>query len=151
MAERMKRRILVVDDEPDFAAFLRTIFEADGFTVTTAFDGEEALSRVHETRPDLVTLDIQMPRKTGFVFYRQMRSDATLRSIPVIVITGLRRLNDYAGPFVERFFEVEERKIAAPEAYLDKPIDRRRLMAKVKESLFPGCGPEALCGGGAPA
>lgn len=138
MAKRIERRILVVDDEPDFAAYLKAIFEADGFTVTTAFDGEEALSRVQEMPPDLVTLDIQMPRKTGMLFYRQMKSDATLRSIPVIVITGLRRLDAYAGPFIERFFEVEERKIEAPKAYLDKPVDTRRLMEKVRESLPSG-------------
>jgi CheY-like chemotaxis protein len=132
-----------VDDEPDFVACLKTIFEADGFTVTTASDGQEALSRVQETPPDLVTLDIQMPRKTGLLFFRQMKSDAKLRSIPVIVITGLRRLNDYAGPFIERFFEVEERKIV-PEAYVDKPVDMRWLLAMVREFLR---GPQPLPGG----
>ena len=128
-----KQHILVVDDEPDFVAYLETILREDGFTVSTAFDGEEALLRVRETPPDLVTLDIDMPRKTGVLFYRQMKSDAKLRSIPVIVVTGLRRMSEYAGPFVERFFEVDG--LPLPEAYLDKPVDGDQLLSVVKEKL----------------
>jgi len=131
-----KQHILVVDDEPDFVAYLETILREDGFTVSTAFDGEEALLRVRETPPDLVTLDIDMPRKTGVLFYRQMKSDAKLRSIPVIVVTGLRRMSEYAGPFVERFFEVDG--LPLPEAYLDKPVDRDKLLLLVKEKLAVG-------------
>jgi len=128
-----KQHILVVDDEPDFVAYLETILREDGFTVSTAFDGEEALLRVRETPPDLVTLDIDMPRKTGVLFYRQMKSDAKLRSIPVIVVTGLRRMSEYAGPFVERFFEVDG--LPLPEAYLDKPVDKDKLLSVVREKL----------------
>jgi two-component system phosphate regulon response regulator PhoB len=131
-----KQRILVVDDEPDFVAYIETVLREDGFTVSTAFDGEEALLRVRETPPDLVTLDIQMPRKTGVLFYRQMKSNEKLRSIPVIVVTGLRRMSEYAGPFVERFFEVDG--LPLPEAYLDKPVDKDQLLSVVKEKLAVG-------------
>ncbi len=76
-----------------------------------------------------------MPRKTGIVFYRHIKSDPRLRSIPVIVITGLRRMNDDAGPFIERFFEADRLEIAAPEAYIDKPVDRASLVTAVNERL----------------
>jgi CheY-like chemotaxis protein len=135
MLTTAQRHILVVDDEPDFAACLKMVFEGAGVAVTTAHDGEAALPCVQETPPDLVTLDIQMPRKTGVLFYRQMKSDLKLRSIPVIVITGLRRMNDYAGPFVERFFQSNHLDVPAPDAYLDKPVDNRRLVAVVSEKL----------------
>jgi len=128
-----EQRILVVDDEPDFVAYLKTILEEDGFKVTTAFDGEEALSCVREMPPDLVTLDIQMPRKTGVLFYRQMKSDEKLRAVPVVVVTGLRRMNAYAGPFVERFFEVDG--LPLPEAYLDKPVGTDALLSAVRGKL----------------
>ncbi len=118
------------------------IFEEEGFNVTTAGDGEQALSRIREAPPDLVTLDVQMPRKSGVLFYRQMRADEGLRSIPVIVVTGLRRMNDYAGPFVERFFEVDEREVFRPEAYLDKPVEKNVLLATVK-ALTERSGPMA--------
>ncbi len=143
MPKTTKRNILVVDDEPDFVAYLKAIFEQAGHLVTTAFDGEEALARVRNAPPDLVTLDIQMPRKTGVLFYRQMKSDARLCSIPVIVITGLRRMNDYAGPFIERFFQADRLQVPAPEEYLDKPIDKASLVAAVNNRLKGSSGSAA--------
>lgn len=135
MSTPRKGHILVVDDEPDFVAYLTAVLEEDGFTVTSAFDGEEALRHVREMPPDLVTLDISMPRKTGVLFYRQMKSEERLRSIPVIVVTGLRRTNEYAAPFIERFFEFDDRKLPVPEAFLDKPVDKGTLLSMVKEKL----------------
>ena len=136
MTTNSKQRILVVDDDPDFAAYLRTVLEEDGFTVATACDGEDALACVRRSPPDLVTLDVQMPRKTGVLYYRQMKVDDSLRSIPVIVITGLRRLNDDAGPVVESFFHVE--RLPVPDAFLDKPVDKGGLLAAVREKLKAG-------------
>ena len=133
MASATQRKILVVDDEPDFAAYLKTILEGEGFSVATASDGEAALSYVKETPPDLVTLDVQMPRKTGVLFYRQMKSLPELRSIPVIVITGLQGLNDYSGPVVERFFEVD--KLPVPDAFLGKPVEKATFLSIVKAKL----------------
>jgi len=131
------RRILVVDDEPDFAAYLQTLLEAAGLEVEVAYDGEDALASVRERTPALVTLDISMPRKTGVLFYREMKSDPKLREVPVVVITGLRTTNRYAGPFVERFFEVDHLQLPKPDAYLDKPIDKGLLLQTVRNLLQP--------------
>lgn len=133
MSEGRTLRILVVDDEPDFVAYVKTVLEQAGHAVTTAFDGDEALAAVRSALPDLVTLDIQMPRKTGVRFYRQMKSDEALRKIPVIVMSGLRRMNEYAGPFIECFFRAERPRVASPEKYLDKPIDKTSLLDAVNE------------------
>lgn len=138
MASATQRRILVVDDEPDFAAYLKTILEGEGFSVTTASDGEAALSYVKETPPDLVTLDVQMPRKTGVLFYRQMKSVPEFRSIPVVVITGLHGLDDYSGPVVERFFDVD--KLPVPDAFLGKPIEKKTLLTVVRAKLGSSAG-----------
>ena len=131
MTTDTKRHILVVDDDPDFTAYLRTILEEEGFVVATASDGEEALRHVRTTPPDLVTLDIQMPRKTGVLFYRQMKSDDELRSIPEVVISGL--FDEGNRAFIERFFETD--RIPAAEAYLEKPMAKDRLLAVVKGKL----------------
>ena len=64
MLKTRSLHILVVDDDPDFAAYVTTVLEQAGHSVTTAFDGEDALARVRNAPPDLVTLDIHMPRKT---------------------------------------------------------------------------------------
>jgi CheY-like chemotaxis protein len=70
-----------------------------------------------------------------------MKADVRLRSIPVIVITGLRRMNDYARPFIECFFQAEQLKVSSPEKYLDKPIDKASLLTAIEEQLGPvGCG-----------
>ncbi|MEW6366199.1 MAG: response regulator [Acidobacteriota bacterium] len=127
--------VLVVDDDPDFVAYVKTVLEADGISVAAAYDGEDALEQVREEPPDLVTLDIQMPRKTGVLFYRQMKAEERLRAIPVIVVTGLRRMDLYAAPFIQAFFEVEHRKLPVPEAYLDKPVSREELVKTVREYL----------------
>lgn len=135
MSTPNKGHVLVVDDEPDFVAYVVAVLAEDGYTVTTAFDGEEALRHVRELPPDLVTLDISMPRKTGVLFYREMKAVERLRSIPVIVVTGLRRTNEYAAPFIERFFEFNDRRLPEPEIYLDKPVEKGTLLTAVKEAL----------------
>lgn len=125
MSENGKRSVLVVDDDPDFAAYLRMIFEDAGHSVTTARDGEQALSHMWRSPPDLVTLDVDMPRRTGVLLYRRMKTDARLRSIPVIVISGMPLMGDY---FVSRF-------PAAPERVFEKPVDKDGLIAAVRELL----------------
>lgn len=134
----VKQHILVVDDEPDFVAYLQAVLEGAGYEVSSAVDGEDALASVRMRPPDLVTLDIQMPRKTGVLFYRQMKAEERFRSIPVIVVTGLRTLGTYAGPFVERFFEIEHPPLPKPAAYLDKPVDKSTLLSLVSETLASG-------------
>ena len=141
MSNNVSLRILVVDDEPDFVAYVKMVLEEAGHAVMTAFDGEEALARVRKAPPDLVTLDIQMPRKTGVLFYRQMKTDPRLREIPVIVMSGLRRMNDYASSFIECFFQSERLKVSPPERYLDKPIDKAGLLDAVNEHLPSGVAP----------
>jgi CheY-like chemotaxis protein len=125
MPKHAQRTILVVDDDHDFVAFLKAILEGAGHFVATAFDGEEALRYVERTPPDLVTLDINMPRKSGVLFYRQLKEDPRRRSIPVIVITGMSLMDDY---FKRRF-------PSAPERVFDKPITKESLIAAVDEIL----------------
>ena len=125
--------ILVVDDEPDFAAYLATIFRQEGFEATVAYDGIAALEQVLGHRPDLITLDIQMPRKSGMFFYRQMKADPDLRDIPVVVVTGLRSGGRDADVLIRGFFETE--RVPAPVAYFDKPVDTQALLARIRAAL----------------
>ncbi len=135
MTDGKQPTILVVDDDVDFVAFVATVLGGAGFRAVPAYDGEEALERAGETMPDLVTLDIQMPRKTGVLFYRQFKADARLRSVPVVIVTGLRHANSYAAPFVDAFFEFNDPAIPKPDAFLDKPFDKESLLAVVRAKL----------------
>ena len=85
------KHVLVVDDEPDFAALLRSILQKAGYAVAVAYTCEDAFAQVRRARPDLITLDIHMPRKSGVFFYRKLRADERYREIPVVVVTGVTR------------------------------------------------------------
>ena len=79
-------RVLVVDDEPDVVTFISTVLNDNGYETVTAKDGVEALERVKERRPDLISLDITMPEKSGVRFYRDMRESDEYKDIPIVIV-----------------------------------------------------------------
>ena len=127
------QRILVVEDEPDFAALLQSILEKAGYSVTTAFNCDDALSAVQDVRPDLVTLDMQMPQQSGALFYRKFKSVEEFRDIPVVVVTGLTRGDRDMEHVIRSFLEPE--KVPPPQAYVEKPIDAPQFLATIQEAL----------------
>ena len=120
-----KKTILVVDDEPDVRTFLSTLFEDNGYATVMAQDGNEGLSKVKEKAPDLVTLDITMPNKSGVRFYREMKESAEWRKVPIIIVTGV------SGDF--RTFISTRKQVPPPEGYLSKPIDKTEILNLVKK------------------
>jgi len=84
-----QRTILAVDDESDVLLIVKTALQAEGYHVVTAADGPEALQTAHETKPDLIVLDIMMPGMDGFEVLDRLRADTATCSIPVIMLTGL--------------------------------------------------------------
>lgn len=126
MAENAKT-ILVVDDEPDTRTYLTTVLEDNGFATVAAADGTEALKKVEESRPDLIALDISMPEKSGVAVYRTLKEDDDLKSIPVIIITGVS--DDF-----EKFISTR-RQVPPPEGYISKPVDVEELLGKVNDLL----------------
>jgi CheY-like chemotaxis protein len=85
----MPARIAVIDDDPDFVVLLKTILKSRGYDVLTAPDGEDGLRLIHSASPDLVLLDLMMPKVSGLEVVRRMREDPEIRDIPVIVISGI--------------------------------------------------------------
>lgn len=117
------RKILVTDDEPDFVTFISTILEDNGATILKAYDGVEALELARQEKPDLITLDISMPGKSGVEVYDDMRSNDDLKSIPVCIITGKPELRKL----------IYERPSTSPEGFLDKPITEQDLILNVRK------------------
>jgi CheY-like chemotaxis protein len=115
------KSVLVVEDDPDFSAFIESVLTHQGYTVTTANNGEVGLKMVLEAPPDAITLDLQMPEKSGLDFYRELKSHDAFRRIPVIVITGITRGNPVTIDFVRAFL------VPAPEAYIEKPFTDEEL------------------------
>ena len=119
------KTILVVDDDPDARDFFITVLEDNGYATVSARDGNEALERIQEHAPDLVTLDVTMPEKSGVGVYRKLREEDAYKAIPVIIITGVS--DDF------KHFISSRRKIPPPEGYLSKPIEPEELVRLVGE------------------
>jgi CheY-like chemotaxis protein len=116
----MSKTVLVVDDELDVRIFLETLLKKHGYGVITAENGVRGLELVREQRPDLITLDLMMPKQSGTDMYRRLQKDDDLAKIPVIVISGL------SGRHLA---------VPAPLAVFDKPIDPEEFIGVVEGAL----------------
>src|SRR5437588_12576117 len=116
--------VLVVDDVPDNVDILQMRLESQGYEVITAGDGEAALTVVRDRLPDLVLLDIMMPKLDGISTVRQLKSDAALPFMPVILVTARADAKDVIAGIE-----------AGGDDYLTKPVDQAALMARVRAML----------------
>ena len=121
------KRILVVDDEPDTRTFLTTVLEDNGYLTQEVADGEEAIKAIEENPPDLITLDITMPEKSGVSVYRRVKESEEFKNIPVIMVTGVS--NDF------KKFISTRRQVPPPEGYISKPVDHEEFLRLVGELL----------------
>jgi len=131
--QKKQKRVLVVDDEPDFAVLATSILKDDGYETCMAHSAEEAMLRVNEMNPDLVTLDLQMPGHSGLLFYRQLKSKPAFRNLPVMVISGFAGQDMDRQKFVRHFLEPDH--IPHPNAYLEKPLDQDEFLRAVEDLL----------------
>lgn len=122
-----KRHVLIVDDELDMRTYLSTLMETSGYKPIVAGDGREGLQLARERRPNLIILDIMMPREGGIQMYRELKTDASLKDIPVIVVSAIAKktffhsqnlLGSYMGT-----------PLPEPEAYIEKPPEPEELYA----------------------
>ncbi len=123
-----KKTILVVDDEADVRNFLKVALVAAGFNVVTANDGFEALEAVKKRIPDLISLDLVMPRKSGAKFHRELTKNKEWAKIPVIIVTGHAR--DDLGKA-----DLKELTMSGPGIYLEKPVKPDNYIAAIKKTL----------------
>ncbi|MFH2008510.1 MAG: response regulator [bacterium] len=129
-----KSMVLIVDDDPDVVTFLSTWFRDHGCRTVTAGNGFEAIEQAVKLRPDLITLDMSMPEKSGVSTYRDLKGDTELRTIPVIIVTGIGRV-------MEDFLR-SRRQVPDPEGFIPKPIDLELLTETVGRLLNHDRGPE---------
>ena len=122
----MAKKILIIDDENDMRVYLGTLFRKAGYETETAANGEEGLELAETFQPDLITLDVLMPKGSGVRAYRGLRTSATTRSVPIVVLTGLTRLDDFFGDLGD---------LPRPDAMVEKPIDRETFLHTVEELL----------------
>lgn len=128
MSEQERKRVLVVDDEADVREYLQAALEDEGFLVETASDGLEALESVRRAPPDLISLDLVMPRYSGARFYHELRKDKALARIPVLIVTGHARDDMGKADF-------EEMTMSGPGIYLEKPVRPASYVSAVRRLL----------------
>jgi len=117
-------RVLVVDDNVQNLELLVEYCESIGLATTRAVDGLEALQAVNQLPPDLILLDIMMPRMSGFEVCQKLKSDPATRDIPIIMVTALNEMGD-----IERAVE------AGTDDFLSKPVNRLELVTRVQTLL----------------
>ena len=145
----MPKTVLVVDDDDNTRRFLTVALEENGYNAITARDGDEGYRKVEEAIPDLILLDVMMPKKTGFSLFKQLRRKEEYKDIPVIMLTGVAGVleeedaqaegDTFESPFdslregLRRgIAKMREDGIIRPDRFIDKPIDPEELIESVR-------------------
>ena len=117
-----QKKILVVDDESDLVAMISIRLEASGYKVVAAYDGQEALEKVRQENPDLIVLDIMIPKLDGYKVCRMLKFDEKYKHIPIILFSARAQESDK---------KLGER--VGANAYITKPFEPKVLLDKIKE------------------
>ncbi len=129
----MKKNILVVDDDIDVITFVSTVLEKIGYKVIGAKDGEEALSKIKGNKPDLIILDILMPKQSGIKMYRELKTHESLKDIPVVILSAISKRTFLRSQ--EALTEFGGEAVPEPEVYIEKPVEPEDLAQTVREVL----------------
>lgn len=120
MTADKRKTILAVDDDPAFLKLVETSLKAAGYEVITASDGDEAFKMAASSKPDLIVLDLLLPKMDGWRVCQKLKMDAALKPIPVILLSGL----------IEK--EYPKQEMEAADAFLGKPVEFEKLLAVIK-------------------
>jgi DNA-binding response OmpR family regulator len=124
-----KKYILVVDDDPDLVESVSMKLESHNFVVEKAYDGVEALEKIKEKQPDLVLLDVMMPRKNGYDLCNELKSDVKYKNIVVVLLTAV------GDAVTSTNYTHIDGKTNMADDFIPKPIDLDKLMEIVKDNL----------------
>ncbi len=129
----MSKKVLVVDDDPDVRSFVVTVLEENQYLPLVAQDGVEGLEMIQKEQPDLVILDVLMPRGSGIRLYRKVKTDEKFKDIPIIMFTGIALRSFLKSQKV--LDEFKDSEVPKPDIYLEKPVEPEELAAAVKKKL----------------
>jgi len=121
------KKILIVEDEQDILTYFEAVFQDNGFDTVSAEDGIEGFELAKSEKPDLIVLDVTMPKQSGLKTYRQYKSHPALKNIPVIIVTAV---NDSFKVLLDELEEFE-----LPKGIFNKPINPQVLLNVVSEIL----------------
>ncbi len=129
----MKKKVLVIDDDPDVRSFVITVLEENQYISLAAQDGVQGLEMIEKEQPDLVILDVLMPRGSGIRLYRKIKTNEKLNKTPVIMFTEIALQSFLKSQKALEEFKGE--KVPKPDIYLEKPVEPEELAAAIKQKL----------------
>ena len=127
------KKVLVVDDDVDVRKFVSKLVERAGYEAIEAKNGMEGMGKVREDKPDLIILDVLMPKQSGIRMYRELKTDEPLKDIPVIMLSAIAPKSFFRSQEVLAEFAGES--VPEPEAYMEKPEEPEELMALMQKIL----------------
>ena len=129
----MAKKVLVVDDDPDVRLFSVTVLEENGYTPLEAANGEEGLKMIKKEKPELIILDVLMPRQSGIRLYRELKTDKSFRDIPIIILSGIAKKTFLRSQ--KALTEFGGKEVPEPKIYLEKPVEPDVLAEEIKKIL----------------
>ncbi len=123
------KRILLVDDDPDFVEAVKTVLESAAYDVTVAYDGEECMEKVGGVKPDLIVLDVMMPGKSGYEVCELLKDDEATEEIPVILLTAV------ASKVSSSKYTHRMGMDTQADDYIAKPVQPDELLKRVQAQL----------------
>lgn len=127
----MAAKILIIDDDPDIVDALYVLLEGEGFDVVSAYDGEEGLAKIKEENPDLIILDLLMPKMDGYEVCKTLQDPrwSKWKDVPILVLTSVREEAS------QRRYELEMGMRMDVDDYVEKPIDPDVVLERVQKIL----------------
>ena len=147
----MARKVLVIDDDFNAVKFLSVVLSEHGYEPLAAYDGKEGYEKVKETRPDLIILDVMMPKKSGFVLFKQLKTEDEFKDIPILMLTGVAGVledleKEEEDSFTQQYDSLREalkktikkmrdEGLVKPEMFVDKPVDPDAFIERIRRLI----------------
>jgi CheY-like chemotaxis protein len=129
--DKSQKSVLVVEDELDMRFFLKTLLETSGYRPVIAKNGSDGMAKARKDSPDLILLDMMMPEQGGAIMYRDLKSDAALAKIPVIILSAVSQST--FEHYLKMLASKSADKVPRPEAYIEKPPDPENLLRTIQQ------------------
>jgi twitching motility two-component system response regulator PilH len=129
----MSKKVLIVDDDPDVRLFNTTVVEENGYTPLEASNGEEGLEKIQQSKPDLVILDVLMPKQSGIRLYRELKTNKAYEDVRVIILSGIAKKTFLRSQ--RALTEFGDASVPEPEVYLEKPVEPDELAEEINKIL----------------
>jgi CheY-like chemotaxis protein len=126
----MKKKVLVVDDEPEQIDFASTLLEENGYISLAASNGIEGMKKAKTENPNLILLDILMPKRGGIGMYEDLKHDEETKNIPVVIITGVAQSTQFGD-----FMVMEDKTLPPPNGFIEKPMNPDTILKLVRDLL----------------